>query len=91
MLHAEINVKEKSDLPVFLAYFPGWHVFVDNKQEEFKYYKKGLLIPMSKGKHTIDIKFSQTLIEKIGNAISLTGVFILLAGIISSRKEDQRD
>ncbi len=71
---------------VNLAYFPGWHVYVDKKQIWFKYSGQGLIIDIPKGKHTVDIKFIQTPIEKIGNAISLSGVIILLAGIISHRK-----
>jgi uncharacterized membrane protein len=89
-LHAEVSAKQKNDLLVNLAYFPGWHVFVDHKQVWFKHFGKGVLIPVPQGKHTIDIVFLQTSIEHAGNALSIAGVFILLAGIISSRKERKR-
>jgi hypothetical protein len=87
VIHAEVDAKEKKDMLVNLAYFPGWHVYVDHKQDWFKHFGKGILVTVPKGKHTIDIVFLQTPIEQLGNALSIAGVFILLAGIISSRKE----
>lgn len=86
-IHAEVNAMGKTDMLVHLAYFPGWHVFVDHKQDWFKHYGKGLLVTVPKGKHTVDIVFLQTPIEQAGNALSFAGVFIIAAGIISSRKE----
>lgn len=88
---AEVEAKEKSDLPIYLAYFPGWHVYIDNNQVDFKYYKKGLLVTVPKGKHIIEIKFTQTIAEIVGNSLTLTGVFVLLAGIISSRRSNKRE
>ena len=82
-----VNAKKSTDLFINLAYFPGWHVYVDNNQITFKYSGDGLIVPIPKGQHRVDIKFTQTPIEKLGNAISLTGVIILLAGIISHRKK----
>lgn len=90
-IRADVDAKEQTELLVNIAYFPGWHVYIDNKQQEFKYFKKGLLVTIPKGKHSLAITFTQTPIEMLSNALSLTGVFILLAGIILSRKADKRD
>lgn len=88
-IHATIETKDKREVLVNLAYFPGWHVYIDKKQEWFKHYGRGLLVTVPKGKHTVDIVFLQTPVEKFGNALTVTGVFVLLAGIISSRKEQK--
>ncbi|HSW47866.1 MAG TPA: YfhO family protein, partial [Candidatus Saccharimonadales bacterium] len=81
-------VDEGSETTIYIniAYFPGWHVFVDGKQVWFKYSGQGLILDLSKGKHEIYLKFIQTPVEKAGNVISIAGVIMLIAGIISHRK-----
>ncbi|HVF69971.1 MAG TPA: hypothetical protein VNA13_05420, partial [Xanthomonadales bacterium] len=86
-IRATVIAPEKTTIYVNVAYFPGWHVFVDNKQVWFKYSGQGLLIDIPKGRHTLDIKFTQTPIEMTGNSISIAGVIVLLAGIISHRNK----
>jgi hypothetical protein len=39
-----------------------------------------------KGKHTVELVFKQTLTQKISNALSLSGVIVLLLGIIKKRE-----
>ncbi len=85
-----IETKNRATLYANLAYFPGWHVYIDSKQVWFKYSGQGLLIDVPAGKHTIDIRFVQTPIEKIGNTISLAGVMVLIIGIIQLRKNERK-
>lgn len=90
IIKAEIEAVKQTEVLLSVAYFPGWHVYIDNKQQEFKYFKKGLLVNVPQGKHTLEIIYTQTPIEMLGNALSLTGVIVLLAGIILSRKVNKR-
>ena len=90
IIKAEIEAAKQTEVLLSVAYFPGWHVYIDNKQQEFKYFKKGLLVNVPQGKHTLEVIYTQTPIEMLGNALSLTGVIVLLAGIILSRKVNKR-
>jgi hypothetical protein len=86
-INAKVLATASAELGVNLAYFPGWHVYIDGAQEWFRYSGEGLLIDLPEGEHTVSIKFSQTPIEKAGNAVSVAGILILLIGIIYSRKK----
>lgn len=86
-INAKLDAPSKATVFVNLAYFPGWHVYLDHKQVWFKYSGQGIIIDIPKGIHEIDIKYSQTPIQKTGNAVSIAGVIMLLAGIISHRKK----
>lgn len=86
-LTAQIKAKQKTDLTVHLDYFPAWHVFLDNQPTPFKYFKNGLLITIPKGEHNLVIRFIQTPIEKLANTLSVTGVLLLIVGIMTTRKE----
>ncbi len=81
-----VEVIEKTDLQINLAYFPGWHVYVDDQQITFKYSNFGILVPVDKGNHKIEIRYSQTPIQKIGNVFSVIGMSILVIGIIRRYK-----
>jgi uncharacterized membrane protein len=83
---AEIEAEKKTEILVNHAYFPGWHVYIDGEQIEFKYFRRGLLIPVPQGIHTVVIKYSQTPIQMAGNALTLTGVIVVVLGIITQRK-----
>ncbi len=85
-IEAELTLQTKKDILIHHAYFPGWHVYIDGKQEYFKYFGKGLIVTIPEGTHTLVLKYSQTPIEKAANVVSLTGVFILFLGIITIRK-----
>jgi len=89
LIKADVQAKQKTDLTLHLDYFPAWHIFIDGKQSSFKYFNKGLLITVPLGKHIVEAKFIQTPIEKLANAISLTGVLIIIIGIITTRKESK--
>jgi len=86
-IHAEVLAEKQQEILVHHAYFPAWHVFIDNKQVWFNHFNKGLLVTIPQGRHTLDIRFIQTPIEKLGNVLSLTGVFVLILGIIYARKQ----
>lgn len=88
VLQAEVDTPRKTIATVHLAYFPAWHLILDNKEIPYKIVTNGLQIEIPKGKHTLTAKFIQTPIEIIGNIISLTGVIVLLLGIIITHRKD---
>jgi hypothetical protein len=85
-IRAKVAARKRAVLQVNIAYFPGWHVYIDGVQEWFKYSSQGLFIDIPEGEHIIEIRYTQTPIQKTGNALSLAGVFLLLAGIMHHRK-----
>lgn len=85
-INASVNVEGNATLNVNLAYFPGWHIYLNGKQVWFRYSGQGLLVDVPKGHHNVSIRFTQTPIEKLGNAISVAGVLLLLIGIIRVTK-----
>jgi hypothetical protein len=86
VISADIVATKQTDILINQAYFPGWHVFIDGKQSWFTYFNKGMLVTVPQGSHTIVLRFAQTPIEIIGNAISLASFLVLLLGIILLRK-----
>ena len=84
------NASQSAELNLNIAYFPGWHVYVDDNQEWFGYSNKGLVLKIPQGEHKIDIKFIQTPVEKIGNALTVAGVMVLVIGIIKLRKNESK-
>ncbi len=86
-IHANISSEKKTKVKVNLAYFPGWNVFIDNKKSMPEVTNKGFFVNIPSGDHALDIFFAQTPIEKFATSVSLTSLFLLLAGIILSRKK----
>lgn len=87
LIKAETIFAKDSLLKINIAYFPAWKVYIDNNESSFEIVNDGLLVPVSSGNHIVDIKFKQTTVEKYSDIISLTGVFMLILGIILSRKK----
>ncbi|OGH14149.1 MAG: hypothetical protein A2860_03970 [Candidatus Levybacteria bacterium RIFCSPHIGHO2_01_FULL_37_33] len=85
-IHANVSSGKKKKIKVSIAYFPGWNVFIDNKKSMPEVTNKGFFVNIPSGEHALDIFFAQTPIEKFATSISLASVFLLIAGIILSRK-----
>ena len=63
-----------------IAYFPAWHVYVDQKEVNYKKSNKGLILEIPAGRHTLVAAFVQTPIEKAADFLTIVGVIVL--GII---------
>jgi len=83
---AKISTDKQTRLLVNLAYFPAWHIFIDGKQVVFTNFNRGLLVTIPKGEHILDIRFSQTPIERVADAISIAGILCLIIVIIFERR-----
>lgn len=89
-IHANVSSEEKTKIKVNLAFFPGWNVFVDNKKSMLEATNKGFFVNTPSGDHALDIFFVQTPVEKFATSISLASLFLLIAGIILSRKKQYK-
>ncbi len=91
MITAQIFLKKAKKILIKQAYFPAWHVFVDGKETSYTKAKNGMIVAVPVGTHFIELRFIQTPIERLGNALSLTGVLVLFLGIMSTRKDKIHD
>lgn len=72
-------------LKLNIAPFPAWHILLDGKETNFSKTNKGLVVTTPSGTHTVQAVFWQTPIELFGDILSITGILVLLAGIIYPR------
>jgi len=65
-------------------YFPGWKVYVDKKETPIEFqdmnYRGVITYRVPEGRHTVEVKFTNTKIRLLANSISIfsIGVFGLL-------------
>lgn len=85
-INAVINSDSETNIDINLAYFPAWKAYINGKRREYQVTGKGLSMVVPKGKHELKLVFEETRVEKIGNIISLSGLFVLIIGIILSAK-----
>ncbi len=69
-----------------IAYFPSWKLTVDGSSRG-SIVSRGYDANITPGNHTIEMKFIQSGVEKISNAISIVGLLAIIAGIILSKKK----
>lgn len=77
---AIIDLKKDTKLFIQIAYYPAWNILVDGEKTSFKVLGRGLQLNLSQGKHSIDLLFQETQIEKITNILSF--IAIVIVGII---------
>ena len=84
---ARINLSEDGTIRANIAYFPAWKIYVDDHEVSYIVKEDGLYINLSEGEHTLMTKFAQTLIEKVGNLLSLIGLLGIIIVIIPYGKK----
>lgn len=82
---ATFEMKTASKILLQQAYFPAWHVMLDGKEIAYKKSSRGMVIVIPQGKHTLEVTFIETPIEKLGNILFFAGIVVLILGIIVSR------
>lgn len=79
----ELAVRADKDirLDVNILYFPGWKIFIDGRENKFKYAgEKGIMrIDIGKGYHMLEAKFSEPLVAKVGDFITIISFIILIS------------
>ncbi|MCX6782613.1 MAG: 6-pyruvoyl-tetrahydropterin synthase-related protein [Candidatus Levybacteria bacterium] len=77
-----VKTEKKQTILVGIAYFPGWKIFVDEKEVQTTYNKDGIIaLSLEEGNHVVRVVFENTNIRIIATTISLIsliGIFILV-------------
>lgn len=88
----EYEVDAVTDLRLadYTFYFPGWKVYVDNKEVPIEFqdmnYRGVITYKVSPGKHTILVKFTNTKVRLLANIISIFSLGVLGLLIIFRKK-----
>lgn len=85
-LKFNVNADKDAPLVVPLAFFPAWNAYLDGQRINTTENTKGILLGLTKGQHSLSLKYQQTPLEVTSNLISITGIVLLIAGIIALRK-----
>ncbi|MCL5095177.1 MAG: YfhO family protein [Patescibacteria group bacterium] len=86
-LFLEGEANQKSLIKLNIAYYPGWQVWLNQKEQTRVMSSEGVMeIPIPKDKLTLEAKFTETLIRKTSNLVSLIGLMILLTFIYKDIK-----
>jgi len=75
-----------SKIIVPIAYFPAWRVKLDGKSYSYQPENNGLLVDLPNGSHLLDFYFKETGVELLSDILSLSGIFVLVIGIILKKK-----
>lgn len=85
-IKANINAKSQERMLVNIAYFPGWIVFVENKETKIQITDQGLFeFNIPKGKSLVEIRFKDTNIRKFSWTLNFVGL-LSLVGLFMKRK-----
>ncbi|MEK9207338.1 MAG: glycosyltransferase family 39 protein [Patescibacteria group bacterium] len=74
-----VTALEKGKLQINTFSFPGWKVFINNKEIRYNDNNKLRLITINvdKGVSVVEARFTDTFIRKLGNAFSVVGIILL--------------
>jgi hypothetical protein len=74
------NLLSQTVIRINTIYYPGWHLFVDNKEADINYKNQNgvMEIAVPSGSHTISDYFSETPLRKISDIVSITTLLGLL-------------
>ncbi len=80
-----ISLEKNSKVTFPIAFFPAWRAYVDGKEVKISESRKGMDLFLEKGSHEVIFDFKQTQIELISSIMSLSGLILLIIGIIYFR------
>jgi len=78
----DVLLKDPANLQLNIAYFPAWHVYIDQQETRYEVNNLGMMINVPKGHHKIKAEFMETTVEKVSDIISFIGILTALVGII---------
>ncbi|MBI2031290.1 MAG: glycosyltransferase family 39 protein [Candidatus Levybacteria bacterium] len=81
------DISKRSEIQLNIAYFPAWQFYIDGKKTTPSILENGISLIIEPGRHELYAEFVQTSIEKFANALSLTGLFVFIIGIIFSTRK----
>jgi predicted membrane protein len=83
---ATIETNNQTTIQAQQFYFPGWRAWIDNQGVKVSPDEFGLVsFSVPSGSHNIKVEFTDTLIRKIGNCITLTSIFGIVVFILTKR------
>ncbi len=88
-LSGNIEVSENTVVLVHIPYFPAWKYYVNGSKINAKEVESGVSFSLPKGISSLEARFEQTPIEKMANLLTLSGITLIVAGIIYGRKSRQ--
>ncbi len=89
-IRLEVVVDKDARVTFPIAYFPAWRAYVDGKEVSISESRRGMDLNLEKGNHEIVFNFKQTQIELISSIMSLSGLILLIVGIIYFRFKDEK-
>lgn len=87
-LSAQLFATEEGEVTLHLPYFPAWTYYINGEKTKFNPTNIGVIVIVPKGESRLDARFEQTAIEKIANLLSVSGVLIIIAGIIYAKQKN---
>jgi uncharacterized membrane protein YfhO len=84
-VNLEVNKPTVVILPI--AYFPAWSITINGQKTTLIEDKRGIKVTLGSGTQKIELKFVETLVERVSEAISISGLLGLIIGIIYFRKK----
>ena len=87
-IKADINLNKDTAVRINTAFFPAWHAYLDGEEGMLASSYGVYSLNVSKGRHRLVFSYEQTFIEKLSNLLSVSGVALLFAGIITSRRKN---
>ncbi|KKQ48390.1 MAG: hypothetical protein US67_C0034G0008, partial [Candidatus Woesebacteria bacterium GW2011_GWD1_38_10] len=89
----DADVYNSSFIEIPVMYFPGWKVFVDDKETEINIHGDyGLIaISLEDGRHSVYGKFTNTPIRSVSNAVSLFSIGIIIVVLRFGGKYEEKD
>jgi len=79
---ARVFVRFSTIMHINIAYFPAWHVFINDSEIPIREVTNGMEITAPPGTYIITAKFIPTPIEILANTISVGGMIILILAIM---------
>ncbi len=76
-----LDIEENASVTLRRFAFPNWQIFIDGRKSDYATDGYGRMnLVLDKGRHTLELKFGYTTIEKVANIISLLG-FLGMVGV----------
>ncbi|HUQ85048.1 MAG TPA: hypothetical protein VM077_01880 [Candidatus Limnocylindrales bacterium] len=84
------DLESKSTIRINTIYWPGWKVYINNKQTDISYNQRGVIEFISpKGISSIDLRFSETSLRLIGDVISIISFGAIMFLSLHFRKKSK--
>lgn len=80
-----VTLPKAQKVLIHMAYFPAWKATVDGKGVSLFPTPEGMLLAVPQGNHILNISYTETPLELLGDILSLTSAFILILVIIKGQ------